>query len=751
MTTFHSRFSGRAALLLSLLLAILGAKLLLIDRYGSDLPYWDQWDAEGDFLFRPYLEGNLTAADLFRAHNEHRPFFTRTLGLALLEAGDHQWDARVQLVVNAALHAGVALLLLGAAWRALPPLAAAGFAGICALFFSTSVSWENTLSGFQSQFYLVLLFTALHLGATLLARPRSWRWWMAPLAGLAALFSMASGLLSALAILGATAARALRDRTLTRDDIYVFSTNTALVIAGWLLKADVPGHAVLKAASIGPWLDAFLHQFSWPIISLWAAPLGLLPPAALALAYFRRRIDGPIALTLLGASTWFCLQAAAIAYARGAETHGYASRYCDTLSVGVLTSLLALTYLAATAPTAGARRFWIALVAVFAGTSLWGLSREAATTQTNTLNLMPGINAARIACVRDYLTSPTPEFFKKSPWDELPYPSAERLAELLDNGVFKKVLPESVRSPLSITADGGETRGFNPANNNLPTGLSPPGMAAWISVAGTEARFVSLPFHVDHSRLSIFVAGEGPGSGQLNLLDANNQKVEPLGTPELLPRWKRLNYNVAPGQYRLAVTHAGAGWLAFTVPKTNSRLSVLALKVVQLGPWLLGTSALLALATLILVRPPATSPPASLHRDGWSASAALVLGLASAVVLAVRVGLIDVSAVAANELRGDTVANFGLVDPAAGDRAAEKFVGAAFVVRDPKSIWLGTYVGGDSFTGRIASTAFVLANPALHVPIAGYPSSAGNHLSLEVLDPTGQKVADIHYPGRRPP
>src|SRR5690242_7592258 len=61
------------ALALSLFCVVLGAKFNLLQRDGSDLPFWDQWDAEGDFLFRPHLERGLHAADLFRPHNEHRP------------------------------------------------------------------------------------------------------------------------------------------------------------------------------------------------------------------------------------------------------------------------------------------------------------------------------------------------------------------------------------------------------------------------------------------------------------------------------------------------------------------------------------------------------------------------------------------------------------------------------------------------------------------------------------------------------
>lgn len=595
---------GRLLLLLSLLLAVAGAKLQLIDRYGSDLPYWDQWDAEGDFLLRPYLEGRFTAHELVQPHNEHRPVFTRLWSLALFEAGEAQWDARVQLVFNIALHAALAGLLVALAWRALPPLAAGGFGVLTALFVSTSVSWENTLSGFQSQFYFTLLFCGLHLGGTLLAPVRSWRWWLAMLAGAAALLSMASGLLSAAAIIAATSLRALRDRRLTRDALLLLGLNAILVVTGLLLQSTVPGHDALKASSPAVWLDAFLHQFSWPMISLWAAPIGLLPPVAIAVAYLRRRIDGPVALTLLGASAWFCLQAAAIAYARGGELHGYSSRYCDTLSVGVLINALSLGYLAS---TAGPRRFtlgWAAGTAGFVLIVVGGLVRESAATYETTLRILPDINNARIASVRRYVESRDPAFFQKLPWDELPYPSAERLANLLEAPALRAVLPASVRPAVSLAADPDATRGFRsgvPDSDVLAT--VPRELAAWTSVPGGNSRFASTRFVTNYSRLTLFVAREGRGTSQLWLVDADNRRHQPLGPLAEGPSWRRVNFSVPPGEYRLVAEHDGPGWLGFTAPVEMSALSSFAVKISRVGPWCLGTAAVLALAALVRLWP----------------------------------------------------------------------------------------------------------------------------------------------------
>ena len=44
------------------------------------------------------------------------------------------------------------------------------------------------------------------------------------------------------------------------------------------------------------------------------------------------------------------------------------------------------------------------------------------------------------------------------------------------------------------------------------------------------------------------------------------------------------------------------------------------------------------------------------------------------------------------------------------------------------SPWLGTFVGGDGYVGRVTSSTFTLAGDHLHIPVAGYPISAGNSL-----------------------
>jgi hypothetical protein len=93
----------------ALFFIIWGIKLLLIDRYGSDLPGWDQLPREGELTYIPWVQHHLFWSRLIDPHNEHRIAPTIALNLGLLLWGG-QWDARVQLWVNGALHAAMGVL-----------------------------------------------------------------------------------------------------------------------------------------------------------------------------------------------------------------------------------------------------------------------------------------------------------------------------------------------------------------------------------------------------------------------------------------------------------------------------------------------------------------------------------------------------------------------------------------------------------------------------------------------------------------
>ena len=46
----------RWALALALFLTLWGARLVVVDQFGSDIPFWDQWDKEADKLYAEWFE-----------------------------------------------------------------------------------------------------------------------------------------------------------------------------------------------------------------------------------------------------------------------------------------------------------------------------------------------------------------------------------------------------------------------------------------------------------------------------------------------------------------------------------------------------------------------------------------------------------------------------------------------------------------------------------------------------------------------
>jgi hypothetical protein len=111
-----------------------------------------------DSLYRPWLSGELKWI-LFAAHNEHRIFVSRMLSLILFWIGGDHWNPLLQMRVNALVHMaalGIVAGLLVGSLRASYRLA---FLVLFVLLFAMPFDWENVLVGFQSQFYILLLFT----------------------------------------------------------------------------------------------------------------------------------------------------------------------------------------------------------------------------------------------------------------------------------------------------------------------------------------------------------------------------------------------------------------------------------------------------------------------------------------------------------------------------------------------------------------------------------------------------------------
>lgn len=312
---------------------VLIAQLFLVRAAGTDIPFYDQWDVEGRWLYPAWRDGTLHFAQLFQPYNEHRIVWTHALNLGLF-AADGQWDPLVQMFAGAlirALAAAVladALLVSLAGWRRV----AVGF-GV-AVAFLPQLAWHNALWGFQSQVYFALLFSLLALRWLTPAEPR-WRLSVAGMgAGIAALLAMAAGAFVPVAVIALVLIRGIENRRWARRDVLAAVPALFLLAIAFWLRVDVPEHAGLRAHSVGAFVHALGEVLAWPHVTMPVAALVLNAPVAIAVLsrLLRRRQAVPGEDFAVAMAAWGFANALATAWARGGSDEfafGVPARYVD--------------------------------------------------------------------------------------------------------------------------------------------------------------------------------------------------------------------------------------------------------------------------------------------------------------------------------------------------------------------------------------------------------------------------------------
>ena len=229
-------------------LLIVGARWMVVGRFGNDLPFHDQWNAEAVDVLRPHWSGGSIWPGLWRANNEHRTVWTRLLAVGLADL-DGQWNARTQLALNAVLAALAALTVPALFRRSLPRSALALVLVVATIGAALPLAWETAQWGFLSAFQLLVLFGLAHLALTWAADRCDWRWGLGTLAGIAALGTMGSGFASALASVALASWRLVRERdasaSVQRFLLLTFGVNLALALVGFALVAPAPQHAAM--------------------------------------------------------------------------------------------------------------------------------------------------------------------------------------------------------------------------------------------------------------------------------------------------------------------------------------------------------------------------------------------------------------------------------------------------------------------------------------------------------------------------
>jgi hypothetical protein len=419
--------------------ALFGCKLWLIGSYGNPTPFGDQWDGEAATLYRPFLEGTLRGGDLFATHNEHRIVTTRLLALALLKLNG-TWNPFLQMVVNAALHVAVLALIVGLLARVVGRAYLPALLLFNAVFFAVPFAWENTLWGFQSQFYFVVLFSVGCMWLTVIREPFSLGWWGGAACGLLAFLSLASGTCAtAVAALAGIAFYATGLRR-SRKQLAAVAVLAGLSAAGVALTPTIPYHAALKAASLPDFIHAWKSTLGWPVSShTIGVALVYLPALAFATATLRKRPSlGSPRWFLLALVAWMIVQTSLMAYSRA--LYSTSSRYLDIFAVGILVNFACTISLAG--DCRGKRFAWAAPAA-----GLWPVAILVCLGVRAAICLPGDLAAKRLdgqeqqSHAMAFLTTGDISQLKNSPLRHIPYPNAERLAALLSTATIRDILP----------------------------------------------------------------------------------------------------------------------------------------------------------------------------------------------------------------------------------------------------------------------------------------------------------------------
>jgi hypothetical protein len=336
--------------ILGTLFAIFGAKAWLIASHGSPTPFVDAWVTAA--RIRHYVAGTLGFSELAALHNEHRVVFPQALAVGLY-ALTGRWDTFLEMLVNAVIHACVAAVLLTALAKALDDAGRILLCGFTLALFAIPLGWENVLSGFQSQQYLLLLFG---LGSVWLwhgSRAWSSRWFLATAAGVASYLSNASGALTLAAFVSIGVVQLML--SLRRGASEVAAIAAHAVIAA-LLVLDTLMHTTggdLQVHSALEWFAATMTITGWPVVTIkWPVLLRVIPALVLSLPLLilfvqlvrERAPIGDWRWLYIGIGAWWALQIVSFAYGRSAGGF-YASRYCDIFIIGILVNAACLLHL----------------------------------------------------------------------------------------------------------------------------------------------------------------------------------------------------------------------------------------------------------------------------------------------------------------------------------------------------------------------------------------------------------------------
>jgi hypothetical protein len=551
---------GPVLCLAGLFFLVWGSKLDLINAFGTDIPFWDQWGIDG-LLFPGVVEGTLDPSKLFLPHGEHRILFTRLLNTVLFELNG-QWDPIVEMVVNSLFYSliltGLCLVLWRLAGRRNLPIFCIMIAIIGVLHFG----WENTLGGVQSCFYFLLGFSVLAIVLLLCSRPFSIPWFLGLAATLLGQFSLATGCLALFAVASMLLLNCISGTQKFRESSAALVVLIVVAILEYQL-VPVSQKAVFERIDPIGSFRVFATMAAWPLSSWTLAAIVWSPFFILIRKQFRVKGTSQLTQFLLALGIWALLHAAAIAWSRGALS----PRYKDIMIVGVLVNLIITFYLfdahwpllSRSSSYRGA--IWLGAAMLISCTGMSVMHFNTSDIWTAGFRDIQEVNTAR------YLLTGDPSSLVDQPRFHIPAPFADSLITVLASPTLRKVLPVSIRAPLAIKP--AESFGFSPGAtpSELPTLPHRSVLGSWSAdKALPRSEYLSCPISSSFQWLVFDIAGGGAGIS-LEILPSKGPVI-PISLGGQSSGWKTVVVEAPRAPFRLHATDRSEhGWLAFSLPR----------------------------------------------------------------------------------------------------------------------------------------------------------------------------------------
>jgi hypothetical protein len=452
----HSGKATRLLLYTSFSVLFIGFKLWLIKVYGNATPFWDQWDAEAAGLYKPLSDGTLTWKQIVDHHNEHRIVTTRLLALLLLYL-NKTWNPLLQMVTNAGLHLMAVLLFNALLIKVVGRNNLTALLAFSLILFCIPYGWENTLVGFQAQFYFVLFFSIASIWLIVSNEPFDKRWWTGVAVGVLAFLSLASGVFVFFtAMLVGLIAYLLKLRKTVRQ-LLACAVLAVLFLAGVLLTPILPYHDIYKAHSLLELYRSLKVALGWPIhynllsVGIRNLPIGIF----VVFMLWKRPAANDSRWFLFALCAWSLLQAVSIAYGRAAGP--LAPRYKDLHIIPIFLSFACFIPLIE-AGIGSWRNYAVAGFIAWTTILLTSIGLNSVKYLPGELNTKREWNIAEEKNTRNYVATGNINYLRNKPEMHIPYPDADRLAAIIELPGVREILPANINSPLKITDSNTTSR-----------------------------------------------------------------------------------------------------------------------------------------------------------------------------------------------------------------------------------------------------------------------------------------------------